>query len=173
MHFNYVMVGSAAHPDGVDRLILTSKSGGAPTLRRPWPRHRGPGQRRVPADEAAAPDVEPPSSPKMAAGNSSNERRGPSAPTPDGQQQVKTPEAVAARVATTAVAPAATDSNSRGSSRVRPPPNERPRIADLRLRFRRSQNLIFGLADGVRHDCLRIKLNLKGTRRGRGLDAEG
>jgi hypothetical protein len=29
-HFNYVMLGSAAHPDSVDRLILTSKSGGAP-----------------------------------------------------------------------------------------------------------------------------------------------
>src|SRR3954447_2433412 len=26
--FNYVMIGSPAHPDGVDRLILTSKSGG-------------------------------------------------------------------------------------------------------------------------------------------------
>ena len=29
-HFNYVMLGSAAHPDSVDRLILTSKSGGVP-----------------------------------------------------------------------------------------------------------------------------------------------
>ena len=27
-HFNYVMIGSPAHPDHVDRLILTSKSGG-------------------------------------------------------------------------------------------------------------------------------------------------
>ncbi len=27
-HFNYVMVGSPAHPDSVERLILTSKSGG-------------------------------------------------------------------------------------------------------------------------------------------------
>jgi hypothetical protein len=29
-HFNYVMVGSPAHPDSVERLILTSKSGGNP-----------------------------------------------------------------------------------------------------------------------------------------------
>ena len=29
-HFNYVMLGSAAHPDSVDRLILTSKAGGVP-----------------------------------------------------------------------------------------------------------------------------------------------
>ena len=27
-HFNYVMMGSTAHPDSVERLILTSKSGG-------------------------------------------------------------------------------------------------------------------------------------------------
>jgi len=27
-HFNYVMLGSPAHPDSVERLILTSKSGG-------------------------------------------------------------------------------------------------------------------------------------------------
>jgi hypothetical protein len=31
-HFNYVMVGSPAHPDSVERLILTSKSGGAPEV---------------------------------------------------------------------------------------------------------------------------------------------
>jgi hypothetical protein len=31
-HFNYVMLGSPAHPDSVDRLILTSKSGGAPEV---------------------------------------------------------------------------------------------------------------------------------------------
>jgi hypothetical protein len=31
-HFNYVMVGSPAHPDSVERLILTSKSGGAPAV---------------------------------------------------------------------------------------------------------------------------------------------
>ncbi|MGA9800279.1 MAG: hypothetical protein WBQ68_14800 [Terriglobales bacterium] len=31
-HFNYVMLGSPAHPDSVERLILTSKSGGAPEV---------------------------------------------------------------------------------------------------------------------------------------------
>src|SRR6476646_1111065 len=29
-HFNYVMLGSAAHPDSVDKLIVTSKSGAVP-----------------------------------------------------------------------------------------------------------------------------------------------
>ena len=29
-HFNYVMVGSPSHPDSVDRLILTSKTGDVP-----------------------------------------------------------------------------------------------------------------------------------------------
>ena len=42
-HFNYVMLGSAAHPDSVDRLILTSKSGGVPEP--PSPASRGPEQR--------------------------------------------------------------------------------------------------------------------------------
>jgi len=36
-HFNYVMLGSPAHPDSVNRLILTSKSGGAPDIERPVP----------------------------------------------------------------------------------------------------------------------------------------
>ena len=31
-HFNYVMLGSPAHPDSVERLILTSKSGGDPEV---------------------------------------------------------------------------------------------------------------------------------------------
>jgi hypothetical protein len=31
-HFNYVMLGSPGHPDSVERLILTSKSGGAPEV---------------------------------------------------------------------------------------------------------------------------------------------
>ena len=36
-HFNYVMLGSPAHPDSVDRLILTSKSGGVPDVEPPVP----------------------------------------------------------------------------------------------------------------------------------------
>ena len=36
-HFNYVMLGSPTHPDSVDRLILTSKSGGVPEVEPPVP----------------------------------------------------------------------------------------------------------------------------------------
>jgi hypothetical protein len=90
VHFNYVMVGSAAHPDGVDRLILTSKSGGTPdpgtAMATPPPQVNNEG----PADEAAtsSPDVEPPAD--DASENATNGEAPP--PTPDGQQQVKTPE---------------------------------------------------------------------------------
>ena len=45
-HFNYVMLGSAAHPDSVDRLILTSKSGGVPEPAPPRRDAGGAGQRR-------------------------------------------------------------------------------------------------------------------------------
>ena len=47
-HFNYVMLGSPAHPDSVDRLILTSKSGGVPEPRRPRRDAGGAGHRRGP-----------------------------------------------------------------------------------------------------------------------------
>ena len=56
-HFNYVMLGSAAHPDSVDRLILTSKSGGVPRplrRRRPWPRTTTTGQ----MDEQGVPGMD-------------------------------------------------------------------------------------------------------------------
>jgi hypothetical protein len=90
VHFNYVMVGSAAHPDGVDRLILTSKSGGAPdpgtAMAAPSPQVTT----ESPADEAAAPDVEPPTEDDAETANTNGET--PPPPTPDGQQQAKTPE---------------------------------------------------------------------------------
>jgi hypothetical protein len=92
-HFNYVMVGSAAHPDGVDRLLLTSKSGGTPepgsamvaAPAQPQPNNEGP-----PGDEAAtsSPDADPPA--EEAPENATNGEAPP--PTPDGQQQAKTPE---------------------------------------------------------------------------------
>ena len=48
-HFNYVMMGSPAHPDSVDRLILTSKTGGAPeTAPSPAAVAPGTGQQRGP-----------------------------------------------------------------------------------------------------------------------------
>lgn len=89
VHFNYVMVGSAAHPDGVDRLILTSKSGGTPdpgtAMAAPPPQAS-----TESADEAAAPDVEPPTEDGPETANTNGEA--PPPPTPDGQQQAKTPE---------------------------------------------------------------------------------
>ena len=87
-HFNYVMLGSAAHPDGVERLILTSKSAGGPeSPPAPFPAQNN---NEAPVDEAATPgpEVEPPT--EEAPESSANDDSPP--PTPDGQQQVKTPE---------------------------------------------------------------------------------
>jgi hypothetical protein len=91
-HFNYVMVGSAAHPDGVDRLLLTSKSGGTPEPGKavvaapPQPQTNNEGS----GDEAAtsSPDADPP--PEEAPENATNGEAPP--PTPDSQQPAKTPE---------------------------------------------------------------------------------
>ena len=92
VNFNYVMVGSPAHPDAVDRLILTSKSGGTPNpgtaaVAAPPPQ----ANTEAPMDDAAAstPDVEPP--PEDAPENATNGEAPPPLP-PDGQQQAKTPE---------------------------------------------------------------------------------
>ena len=86
-HFNYVLVGSPAHPDGVDRLILTSKSGGSPEPGLVVAPAQNNNQAQV--DEAATPtpDVEPPGEEPT---DSANGAEPP--PTPDGQQAVKTPE---------------------------------------------------------------------------------
>jgi hypothetical protein len=91
-HFNYVMLGSAAHPDSVDRVILTSKSGGVPEPAPPpaaTPVAEG-------NDEGQTDDVAPPGM-DMAeqpvdnpAGDSGNDEN--QAQPQDGQQQVKTPE---------------------------------------------------------------------------------
>jgi hypothetical protein len=92
VNFNYVMVGSQAHPDGVDKLILTSKSGGTPNpgtamVAAPPPQANS----EAPMDEAATstPDVEPPA--EDAPENATNGEAPPPL-SPDGQQQVKTPE---------------------------------------------------------------------------------
>jgi hypothetical protein len=90
--FNYVMIGSPTHPDGVDRLILTSKSGGISNPGTAMPTEPPPqANNEAPVDEAAtpSPDAEPP--PEDAPENATN-GEAPPPPTPDGQQQVKTPE---------------------------------------------------------------------------------
>ncbi len=91
-HFNYVMLGSPTNPDKVDRVILTSKSGGAPDVgSAPMP----PGQNNTTAVPMEEPDAQP--SVDMSeqpaedgAENSANEEGQPQPP--NGQPQVKTPE---------------------------------------------------------------------------------
>ena len=46
-HFNYVMLGSPAHPDSVERLILTSNSGGVPDGSPSAPAAQSPNQFQV------------------------------------------------------------------------------------------------------------------------------
>ena len=56
-HFNYVMLGSAANPNGIDRVILTHKSGGASET----PVQSNPGNQPMAAQpQSLPPDVVPP-----------------------------------------------------------------------------------------------------------------
>ncbi len=91
-HFNYVMLGSAAHPDSVDRLILTSKSGGVPEPAPPpavTPVAQDSDEGQM--DDSGPPAVDIAEQPvDNPAGDSSNEDN--QGQPPDGQQQVKTPE---------------------------------------------------------------------------------
>jgi hypothetical protein len=87
-HFNYVMLGSPAHPDSVDRLILTSKSGGVPDVSPPTPSAQNTNQVQV--DEQGVQGVDISEQPVDDPGDNSA-----SAETPQPQpnaQQVKTPE---------------------------------------------------------------------------------
>ena len=87
-HFNYVMVGSPTHPDNVDRLILTSKTGGEPPT--------APAASVVEASHEAQMDDPGPSATDIAeqptdepAENAAAENQ---QQQPNGQPQVKTPE---------------------------------------------------------------------------------
>jgi hypothetical protein len=91
-HFNYVMLGSAAHPDSVDRLILTSKAGGVPEPGPPAavaPMAQGYDEGQM--DDSAPPGMDiaeqPVDNPAGDSGNEENQGQ-----PQDGQQQVKTPE---------------------------------------------------------------------------------
>ncbi len=91
-HFNYVMLGSAAHPDSVDRLILTSKSGGvsepaAPAAATPVAQGNDEGQMDDPVSAGVDIAEQPVDNP---AGDSSNDEN--QDQPQDGQQKVKTPE---------------------------------------------------------------------------------
>jgi hypothetical protein len=89
-HFNYVMLGSATNPSMVDRVILTSKSGGVSDAGAAMP----PGQKPPAAaamDEPETPGVDISEQPgDDAAETSANEENQPQQP--NGQPQVKTPE---------------------------------------------------------------------------------
>jgi hypothetical protein len=96
-HFNYVMLGSPTNPNKVDRIILTSKSGGVPggvpdAGSAPMPLGQN--------NSAGAPMEDPDNQPAMdiseqptedGAENSANGEEG-QQPPPNGQPQVKTPE---------------------------------------------------------------------------------
>jgi hypothetical protein len=86
-HFNYVMVGSPAHPDSVDRLILTSKAGGEPATAPPAPAAQNNNEAQVDDPGPSGTDIaeQPVDDP---AENAANESQQP----PNGQPQVKTPE---------------------------------------------------------------------------------
>lgn len=90
-HFNYVMLGSAAHPDSVDKIILTSKTGGAPETApaaavAPVAQGNDEGQMDDPGPPGMDIAEQPVESPAEDSGNGENGQQ------PDGQQQVKTPE---------------------------------------------------------------------------------
>ena len=87
-HFNYVMLGSPAHPDSVERLILTSKSGGtaAPGLAAA----PAEGNNEVQMDDPGTPGTDISEQPvEDPSENAANEE---TSQPPAGQQQVKTPE---------------------------------------------------------------------------------
>jgi hypothetical protein len=92
-HFNYVMLGSPTNPDKVDRVILTSKSGGGgpETSSAPMP----PAQNNA-AEAPEDPEIPQPGMdiaerpPDEGAENSASDEGQPQPP--NGQPQVKTPE---------------------------------------------------------------------------------
>jgi hypothetical protein len=89
-HFNYVMLGSPAHPDSVDRLILTSKSGGVPDVSLPAPAAQNTNQFQVDEQGVQGIDIseQPVDDPAENSANTSGEAPQPQ-PNP---QAVKTPE---------------------------------------------------------------------------------
>jgi hypothetical protein len=91
-HFNYVMLGSPTNPDKVDRVILTSKSGGTPDAGAPPPASAPAqeGNMATPEDEPDAPQVDIAERPVDDAGENSAPDNQPQQP--NGQPPIKTPE---------------------------------------------------------------------------------
>jgi hypothetical protein len=87
-HFNYVMVGSATHPDTVDRLILTSKAGTTPEPGMGVAPAPAQGDNEAQTDDPGTPGMdiaEQPGDPPENPPDEENQQ-------PNGQQQAKTPE---------------------------------------------------------------------------------
>jgi hypothetical protein len=91
-HFNYVMLGSPTNPDKVDRVILTSKSGGTPDAGTPLPAPAAAqeGNIATPEDEPDAPQADIAERPVDDAGENSAQDNQPQQP--NGQPPIKTPE---------------------------------------------------------------------------------
>jgi hypothetical protein len=91
-HFNYVMLGSPTNPDKVDRVILTSKSGGTPDtgVPPPAPAPAQEGNMAAQDDEPDAPQVDIAERPVEDAGENSAQENQPQQP--NGQPPIKTPE---------------------------------------------------------------------------------
>ena len=131
-HFNYVMLGSPAHPDSVERLILTSKSGGVPDVAPPAPAAQNTNQFQV--DDQGVQGVDISEQPVDDPGENSA-----SAETPQPQpnaQQVKTPEQLLRELQNATTTAATTTSSAgwaaaAGRAELRSDSGVRPRTSDL------------------------------------------
>ena len=90
-HFNYVMLGSPTRPGMVERLILTSKSGGGDVGSAPIPVAQNPAPAGGAAEEQS--DIAPVEISDQPADDATDDSaNNDQNPAPPGQQQVKTPE---------------------------------------------------------------------------------
>ncbi|MGH9501927.1 MAG: hypothetical protein ACRD20_03660 [Terriglobales bacterium] len=94
-HFNYVMLGSAAHPNSVDKLILTSKSSGAPegapTVAAQQSNNGNDGNNQGQMDDPGTPGMDIAEQPVEDPGENTSNDENQSQPQ-EGQSQIKTPE---------------------------------------------------------------------------------
>ena len=91
-HFNYVMLGSPAHPDSVERLILTSKSGGTPEVQAGAPSAQSDSQFQVDEGGTQGVDISEQPVDDPAENSSTNSSTGENPQPQPNAQQVKTPE---------------------------------------------------------------------------------
>ena len=120
-HFNYVMLGSAAHPDSVDRLILTSKAVGGPDTPPPAPVAQT--NNEVPLDDPGPQGMDiaeqPVDNPAGDSGSEDNQEQ-----PADGQQQVKTPEQLLRELQQQQLLQQQLQQQQQQQQQPAPPPNE-------------------------------------------------